>query len=66
MALTQEEVMRHREKATDLKNFIQVLTPLVASPNTPQDIRDIASTMMKSYLSQIQIGIPENIIKPLI
>lgn len=66
MALTQEEVMRHQQKSTDLKNFIQVLTPLVASPNTPEEIKNIASTMMKDLLSQVQIGIPENIIKKLI
>lgn len=65
MGLTQEDVIRHQNRQADLQKFIQVLTPLVASPNTPEEIRTIASAQMKEYLSMITIGIPESVIRKL-
>lgn len=64
MALTQEEVVRHQSKQADLKNFIEVLTPLCsAKADVPADMQNKAQKLMNEMLDQISIGIPESIIK---
>ncbi len=70
MALAPEDIQRHTAKQTDVKNFIQLLTPLVSLDIKGEDdyvvkTKEAACKKMTELIGQITCGITESIIKPI-
>lgn len=65
MAMTPEQINKHQAKQTDIKQFIQVLTPFCVTPDADEDVKKIANAKLKELISKIEPGIPETVIKTL-
>ena len=63
MALTQEDWVKHQQKQTDLKGFLNVLAPFVNSEDT--ELKEMATKKVKELIPQIDLSVKESAIKAL-
>jgi hypothetical protein len=62
--MTQAEFAEHQSKQNDIKQFIQLLTPLVGTnTSVDQDVQKMAVSKMKELIPLIHPGIKETLIK---
>lgn len=58
--MNQNEFALHQSKQSDLKQFLQVLTPFALGENVPEDIKSMALNKVRELIPQITAGIKES------
>lgn len=59
--MTKEEIQNHQLKQTDLKQWVQILTPLMGlNDMVDSEVKALAVSKMKELIPQIQAGLKES------
>lgn len=55
--MTQQEVALHQLQATDIKNYIQILTPIALAPkeNVDDDLKEMATKKLKEFIEKAKV-----------
>lgn len=65
--MTQEQLTKHTAKQNDIKQFIQVLTPLTGiNSGVDPEVQKLACNKLKELIPDIKAGIPGSVIKTLL
>jgi hypothetical protein len=61
MAVTNEEWVKHQQRQTDIKGFLNVLAPLINSDDA--SLKELAIKKAKDLIGEISLDIKESVIK---